>query len=109
MADTTNATMSHAAAMSPTHTASSYPATCSRSGTAATTATTAAATATATTAATTAATATATATSEQRPGRRNQQCRYCSYCKKLCYPRHDDLLFAFNSASSSRLHCGARR
>ncbi|WP_198031954.1 hypothetical protein [Bradyrhizobium sp. Ec3.3] len=81
MTDTTNATMSHAAAMSAGSTnASSYPATCSRSGTATTT-----------TAATTTA---ATTTSEQRPGRCDQQCRYCGYCKKLCHPRHDDLLFA---------------
>ncbi|MCP3464671.1 hypothetical protein [Bradyrhizobium sp. CCGUVB23] len=84
MTDTTNATMSHAAAMSAGSTnASSYPATCSRSGTATTT-----------TAATTTAATTTTTTSEQRPGRCDQQCRYCGYCKKLCHPRHDDLLFA---------------
>ncbi|MGV7219036.1 hypothetical protein [Bradyrhizobium sp. UFLA05-112] len=93
MTGTTDATMSHAAAMSPGSTnASSYPATCSRTATTTTTAATAAA-----------------AASEQWAGRCDQQCRYCSYCKKLCYLRHDDLLFAFNSASSSRLHRRARR
>jgi hypothetical protein len=92
----------HAAAMSPTHTGStnagSYPATssdtCSPSGT---TAASAATSATATTTTTTA-TATATATGEQRPGRCDQQQgRYCGYRKKLGYPRHDDLLFAFKA------------
>jgi hypothetical protein len=36
--------------------------------------------------------------SEQRAGRRDQQCRYGGYCKKFGYPRHDDLLFVINSA-----------
>jgi hypothetical protein len=46
-----------------------------------------------------AAAAAAAAASEQRAGRCDQQCRYGGYCKKLGYPRHDDLPFVFNSAS----------
>jgi len=39
--------------------------------------------------------------SEQRAGRCDQQCRYGGYCKKLGYPRHDDLPFVFKSASKA--------
>jgi hypothetical protein len=99
VADTTHTAMSrtYAAAMSPTATGSATTAT--GSATTATTATTATGSATTATTATAAAT---TATSEQRRGRCNQQCRYGDYCKKLGYPRHDDLLFAFNSEPNSR-------
>ena len=41
------------------------------------------------------------AVSEQRAGRCDQQCRYGDYCKKLGYPRHDDLPFVFKSASKA--------
>src|SRR3954454_1382922 len=86
----------YAATVSPTHTrctnAGSYSA-ASGSATAAT-----------------AATATATATSrEQRSRRCDQQCRYGGYCKQLGYLRHDDLLFAFNSAANPRQYYGARQ
>jgi hypothetical protein len=89
VADTTYAAMSraHAAAMSATHTGTntgSCPATSSSSPSGAA-----------------APAATATPTSEQRPRRCDQQCRYGGYCKKLGYPRHDDLLFAFNSAADA--------
>jgi len=40
--------------------------------------------------------------SEQRAGRCDQQCRYGGYCKKLGYPRHDDLPFVFKSASKAQ-------
>jgi hypothetical protein len=94
VAYTTDAAMSrtHAATLSPTHTR------CTNAGSdtansSATCSHTAAATATAATA--------AAAASEQRRGRRDQQCRYGGYCKKLGYPRHDDLLVcAVNSAST---------
>jgi hypothetical protein len=96
VADTTDAAMSrtHAAALSPTHTR------CTNAGSdTATSSATCSHTAAATTATT--ATAAATTTSEQRRGRRDQQCRYGGYCKKLGYPRHDDLLVcAVNSAST---------
>ena len=76
----------HAAAMSTTHTrctnAGAYSATCSTS-----------ASGTAATAASTSAT-----TSEQRSSRCDQQCGYGGYRKQLDYLRHDDLLFAFDSA-----------
>jgi hypothetical protein len=100
VADTSYAAMpcTHAAAMSPTHTrctnAGSYSATSSASaGTAPT-----------------AATATAsTASREQRSRCCDQQCRYGGYCKQLGYLRHDDLLFAFNSAANPRQYYGARQ
>ncbi|MBR0719489.1 hypothetical protein [Bradyrhizobium liaoningense] len=91
MPDATCAAVSRTSAMSPAHTATSSN---SPSGTAAAATTTA---------------ATTSATSEQRPRRCDQQCRYGGYCKKLGYPRHDDLLFAFNSAAHSRQNYGARR
>jgi len=97
VADTSYAAMpcTHAAAMSPTHTrctnAGSYSATSSASAGTAPTA------------------ATATASREQRSRRCDQQCRYGGYCKQLGYLRHDDLLFAFNSAANPRQYYGARQ
>ncbi|MBW7960878.1 hypothetical protein [Bradyrhizobium sp. BR 10261] len=52
----------------------------------------------ATTAAAPAATTPTTASSEQRSRRCDQQGRYGGYCKQLGELRHDDLLFAINSA-----------
>ena len=88
MTDTSSAAVpcTRAAAMSSTHTrctnAGSYSGTCSNSASGAS-ATTATATAT---------------TSEQRSRRCDQQCGYGGYRKQLDYLRHDDLLFAFDSA-----------
>ena len=94
----------HAAAMSPAHAGStnagSYSATSSN--------TASGASATAATAASTA--AATTASSEQRSRRCDQQCGYGGYCKQLGNLRHNDLLFAFNSALLSQGQLdGARR
>ena len=97
----------HAAAMSPAHTGStnagSYSASSSNTASGAS-----ATAATAATAATTA--ATTTTSSEQRSRRCDQQCGYGGYCKQLGNLRHNDLLFAFNSALLSQgQNDGARR
>ena len=96
VADTTHAAMSpiaHAAmspatraAMSPTETGCTGANSCATS-------------ATCSRASSASSASSAPAASEQRAGRCDQQCRYGGYCKKLGYPRHDDLPFVFNSAS----------
>ncbi|WP_271621865.1 hypothetical protein [Bradyrhizobium sp. CCBAU 51745] len=89
MADSSHSAMpcTHAAAMSPTH------ANAGSDAAAAANSPSAAAAAAATTA-----TAATTASSEQRSRRCDQQGRYGGYCKQLGELRHDDLLFAINSA-----------